>query len=336
MRKFTLKIVVLTFCMVLPVLLSAQDNIEKKQGVYEYVVTKANGDFNQVSSSIEDAVNAKGYKLLAKMDTGLKEECSYKSRVFVIYDSVYAEKLMEINKLTAPFGIIDRFNLFEDEDGIHISIVNPVSINRTILMEDEKNLTFLNQHKNNLRAVIEKAVSGTMTSVQYGEFRKKGYIGRTMGVMAGGDFDGKIEEAAVVTGMDLPVVLQKLQKGFEKSDGKWNLHLIYSLNVPGKQLAVLGLSSAAVEGKSYSIVKNGNDKNRDGFSCPGLAHAAAYPLEVVVVKESDGIKIKIVDAMFRMKMYFEDAGMMAFAKNMTMPGSIQDEIKDMIKSALEL
>ncbi|MGD9900450.1 MAG: hypothetical protein AB7T22_15095 [Calditrichaceae bacterium] len=336
MKNISLKIVILTFCMILPVLLTAQDKIEQKQGVYEYVVTKVNGDFTQVSSSLEDAINASGYLLLAKMDTGLKDECSYKSRIFVIYDSAYAKKLMDMNKLTAPFGIVDRFNLFEDEAGAHISIVNPVSTNRTILMEDEKHLSFLNQHKKDLRAVIEKVVSGTITNAQYGEFRKKGYIGRTMGVMAGGDFEGKIEEAAVVTGMELSVVLGKLENGFAKSDGKWNLHLIYSLNVPGKQLAVLGLSSAAVESKSFTIVKNGNDKNRDEFSCPGLAHAAAYPLEVVVVKESDGIKIKIVDAMFRMKMYFEDAGMMAFAKNMTMPGSIQDEIKDMIKSALEL
>jgi len=39
-----------------------------------------------------------------------------------------------------------------------------------------------------------------------------------------------------------------------------------------------------------------------------------------------------VDEMYRMKVYFEDAGMMAFAKNMTMPGSIQDEIEDMMRA----
>ncbi len=38
--------------------------------------------------------------------------------------------------------------------------------------------------------------------------------------------------------------------------------------------------------------------------------------------------------MFRMKMFFEDAGKMKFARNMGMPGSIEDEIKDMIRAAL--
>lgn len=37
--------------------------------------------------------------------------------------------------------------------------------------------------------------------------------------------------------------------------------------------------------------------------------------------------------MFRMKMYFEDAGKFAFMKNMGMPGSIHDAIKKMIRGA---
>jgi hypothetical protein len=38
--------------------------------------------------------------------------------------------------------------------------------------------------------------------------------------------------------------------------------------------------------------------------------------------------------MYRMKMFFEDAGKWAFMKNMGMPGSIHDEIAAQIKSDL--
>jgi hypothetical protein len=38
--------------------------------------------------------------------------------------------------------------------------------------------------------------------------------------------------------------------------------------------------------------------------------------------------------MFRMKMYFEDAGNWAFLKHMGMPGSIADEVNGQIKAAL--
>jgi hypothetical protein len=39
------------------------------------------------------------------------------------------------------------------------------------------------------------------------------------------------------------------------------------------------------------------------------------------------IQVQAVDEMYRMKMFFEDAGKMAFAKNMGMPGSIEDELR---------
>jgi len=41
-----------------------------------------------------------------------------------------------------------------------------------------------------------------------------------------------------------------------------------------------------------------------------------------------------VDAMFRMKMYFEDAGKWAFMKNMGMPGSLADEIRVKVRESL--
>ena len=42
------------------------------------------------------------------------------------------------------------------------------------------------------------------------------------------------------------------------------------------------------------------------------------------------VGVEAIDAMFRMKMYFEDAGQMKFARNMMMPGSIADELKGIV------
>ena len=50
--------------------------------------------------------------------------------------------------------------------------------------------------------------------------------------------------------------------------------------------------------------------------------------------EDDRIRIKLIDEMFRMKMYFEDAGKMKFAANMRMPGSIENEIRDKVEESL--
>jgi hypothetical protein len=70
------------------------------------------------------------------------------------------------------------------------------------------------------------------------------------------------------------------------------------------------------------------------LKCPGIAHAGAYPIEVVVAKDAGSVRVRVVDTMYRMKMFFEDAGKWAFMKNMGMPGSIQDEITAQVRPAL--
>lgn len=97
---------------------------------------------------------------------------------------------------------------------------------------------------------------------------------------------------------------------------------------------MIGMTGAPVEAKSFSIVGAGADASRGGMRCPGLAHAGAYPLEVVVAKDAAGVRVRVVDTMYRMKMFFEDAGKWAFMKNMGMPGSIRDEFAAQVRSTL--
>jgi hypothetical protein len=54
----------------------------------------------------------------------------------------------------------------------------------------------------------------------------------------------------------------------------------------------------------------------------------------LVLVVGGAVHVRSVDAMYRMKMFFEDAGKWAFMKNMGMPGSIQDEIAAQVRPAL--
>jgi hypothetical protein len=45
-----------------------------------------------------------------------------------------------------------------------------------------------------------------------------------------------------------------------------------------------------------------------------------------VALDGGAVHVRFVDSMYRMKMFFEDAGKRAFMKNMGMPGSIADEV----------
>ena len=54
----------------------------------------------------------------------------------------------------------------------------------------------------------------------------------------------------------------------------------------------------------------------------------------MVRQDGEQVEVHLIDEMFRMKMYFEDAGKVAFAKNMGMPGAIEDAIRDRVRVAL--
>lgn len=319
---------VLAFTAFLP----AADQPGNKFGVYEYVLQKCQGEFDAVSQALETAVDSSSFQLLAKHDEKAPGDCTFKTRVFILYAPDYGKQILEANPMTGAFAVSDRINLFQDEAGLHISIVNPMSINRTVLMDDEKYRQISDAHRQALRNLITGAVTGTESEKQYGQLRKKGYIGKTMGIMAGGPFNKKMKKIAVAANGNLQDVVQKIASKFQGETGKWKLNQVYSLITDDGNTAVIGISSPLVEKKSFAIVKAGSDKSRKKFKCPGIAHAGAYPMEIVVNKDGSAVNVWLVNSMYRMKMYFEDAGKMAFAKNMGMPGSIQDEIESKIKS----
>jgi hypothetical protein len=225
-------------------------------------------------------------------------------------------------------------NVFEDEKGVHVSVLNPRSILRTVLMDDQKHGALIESHLSALRALVSGAVGGAPGSQDYGQAREKGYIGKTMGVMAGGPFTEKVEDVAVMGGDDWKGTAERVRAALEKKGPKWGLHLAYSLEIPEAETVLLGSTGTPMDTKSFEIVGAGSDSSRDDLKCPGLAHAGAYPIEVAVAKEAGSVHVRVVDTMYRMKMYFEDAGKWAFMKNMGMPGSIQDEIAAQVRPAV--
>ncbi len=308
--------------------------VEKKQGVYEEVLDRVDLEFPVVVQRLDSSFTAGGFKVLAKIENGVPSQCPFKATVLAVYYPEYGQQLITMNAQTAPYAVVDRIIVFEDENGIHVAIVNPINILRTVLMDDESPLALADSHRQMLRQIIIQGVNaGQPSTHQYGQFRKKGYIGRTMGVMAGGPFNEKIN-TILTTSLSVADVINRLKAAFQQNTGDWAIGVRYVLQLPENGIAVLGVSSPAIEERSYRIVGAGSDKRRKNFKCPGIAHAGAYPMEVVIRQTNGVTSVEVVDIMYRMKMYFEDAGKWAFAKNMTMPGSIQSEIEDVVKQAL--
>lgn len=151
--------------------------------------------------------------------------------------------------------------------------------------------------------------------------------------MGGGDFLDKIvviHESRDATDQTLRKTADNVKKGILSN--KKGYRLIYTLDLAEQGVVIYGVTRSTMEGRAFKIA--GERRSSNSYRFPGIDHAAAFPIEVIVYKDGGKVKAVTLDEMYRMKLYFEDAGKWAFMKNMRMPGEIEDEIVDMVKAGI--
>jgi uncharacterized protein (DUF302 family) len=283
-------------------------------------------------------LDAAGWQLLANYESGVdRDDCAYRSSVLAVNSSEYASSLLSMGA-HAAFALPIRMMVYQDENGTHVAAANPLSLNRTIVSEGGL-ATESAEVVEQLRAVAAAAFPNNTSSRQFGQMRDRGRISRTMGLIAGGAFKDKIETVTRIrpeNGEGLSEVAQRIYDGLGDVGGSWawDIRPIFLLDMAAEGAVVIGVTGEPMEAKAFQIVGGGNNSARKDLACPGIDHAAAFPIELVLVEEDGRIAVRIIDAMFRMKMYFEDAGKVKFAANMLMPGSIEDEIRDKVEESL--
>ncbi len=324
--------------LILIVLLSGASSTLSAQDfrVFMKIADPAEGTVAEVSASLEAAIDGAGWTILSTHDAGIgADQCSFGAQVFVVDWPEYTQIALS-QGIHGAFAAPLRISVFEDELGVHVAAVNPQSLNRTIVAEEGMEEEWA-RLAGTLRETLAAGMGEAPVQEEFGQKRDKGRIGRTMGIMAGGPFIGKIKDVATVPLEDGSVldVAQNLFDALQAMEpGKdWGMRPVYLMPV-SDGVVVMGFTGAEMESRSFSIVGRGGDKSRSDMACPGLDHSAAYPVGVVLAQVEDQVEITVVDEMYRMKMFFENAGKMKFARNMTMPGSIEDELKDLIRSAL--
>ncbi len=297
-------------------------------GVYVKVVEKAKGNFDEVSGKVESALKRGGWDILASYASGVPEGCAFRSKVIVFSSPTYAKSIMS-NGVKATFALPLRAGIYEDETGINVAFVNPASINRTMVHETKLEDLSLST-MNSIADIISRNVPGNIVRRQIGEIRQKGRVGG----MGGGDFLGKIEEvysASDDSDASLKNISENVKKGIIENKKNWKL--IYTLDLSAQGAVIFGVTEPKMEGRAFGIA--GEKRSSGSYRFPGIDHDAAFPIEVVVYKDAGKTRVAVLDGMYRMKVYFEDAGKWAFMKNMRMPGQIQDDIVEMTKAKLK-
>jgi hypothetical protein len=285
------------------------------------------------ASTIAGALTRHGWTVVADYPVpGDAARCGGGAHVIVARQAAHEQSLLA-HGAPAAFAVPVRLSVFQDEAGVHVAMVNPLSIERTIVAETGLE-TAGRAMVDDLSGVVLAATHGRRVNRAYGQSRSRGLIGKTMGVMAGGAFPGQVETITSVPGSgaaDVRRVADEIWGRLQAPPrGKWQLRGVYRMEFADRGMVVLGVSGAAMEAKAFDIVGAGDDDARARFKCPGIAYAAAFPLEVVIRSAGADVRVEVINAMFRMKMYFEDAGQMKFARNMLMPGSIADELRGLL------
>ncbi len=298
----------------------------QEYGVYVKAVDKIKGSFDNAVKNTEAALKKNGWQILASYEAAVPGNCGFRAYNIVINSPEYAKEILSHGPMSS-FAIPLRVELYQDEKGIKAAFVNPASINRTILGDETvKQLSASTMTK--LSGILASAVQGDVVNQQIGELRSKGRVGG----MGGGDFADmtdviyKKEDAQGV----FRDIAAKVKEGILSNKEGWKL--VYTLE-PDKDLVMYGINKAATEARAYGIA--GEKRESRDYRCPGIDHAAAFPIEVVIYKERGMVKVVTLDEMYRMKLYFEDAGNWAFMKNMRMPGQIKSEIVKISTSKLE-
>jgi len=106
------------------------------------------------------------------------------------------------------------------------------------------------------------------------------------------------------------------------ADTRWVQAL--RMEAPGRAI-LLGLTRPRTEALAAQIVGLSRDSKAD--RSPGLDHLCAFPVEVLICVNGDRVEMRTAREMYRMDLFFWDAGKAAFMKYAQMPAMLDRSLK---------
>ncbi len=317
----------------------------EKYGIYERILD-ASGSFQDTTAALEKAIAASKFMLQGKRDLYIAGKVQ-QARVYVLTSPAYMEAAGNEAPNTISAQVL-RIGVYEYGPGkpTQIDIVNPVA-QAMVFYSGSKNYDKLiaaaRTVEQELRDMMAQ-VPGKAVQVQLEPTRSEKTLnefdGDSMAKMMAKWRNWKESQDEVFS--TSPENFQKTveavasalraskDKGADDSSG-WSL---VSMIPVGNNAVYFGISNDYTENKCIRIDSDFRSEGKaPDAPYPGVDHAPALPLEVLVY--NDGKKTRVVQygEMWRMQLYFWDAGYLAFAKNTLIPSIIFSSIDETLKPA---
>jgi hypothetical protein len=291
---------------------------------------EANMEFDAVTEAVEMALNDSDFVLLNAFDASAPEVgADYRSRVFVFHDAAYTDA---IGAFAGPHAAAAMFRINVYEFGpdklVRVNFVNIETLACVYLFENgidqaaHDNLLVtaaaLNQ---NVLDLITSNVTGTVLNEQMGAIRSLEELHPYIGdgdaqVMVNfSDYAQNYQQGLVATFATFDEAVAFVETNLANANEGWEL--ITTLDVGNTRL--FGVTKGSVEAVSAEIVSDALGAS-EANPAPGINHNAAYPIEILVYEINGEFAVAYPAQMWRMMLYYWDAGIGAFVQYQTLPG----------------
>lgn len=336
-------------------------------GIFLKAVSGIEKSADEVGKDVNEMIkNSDEFKILNILDAAVpdivrengNDKCGYKAKLIILSSDKF------INSIT-NFGnkyLVDAFlriGIYETSIGCDIVIADPETITRIIfndLYENDRESDYnkvISESKlvkTSLIKLLHSLESGNNVSEPMPPIRSDEDLmesSRDMFMMVGpmtffndqDQFPIIFEVKNTMGKAGLPYLRKKIEKNlsnftpsqedidyrYTKSKEVLKWEIVSEVYSPDSSAILLGLTRQRTEGLSFHIA--GASREDDLNKCPGIDHVPAYPIEVLVMEADGNLIVQTCRQMFRMDMYFWDAGMAAFMDHMSMPSILDGSLR---------
>jgi hypothetical protein len=341
-----------------------------EHGIYLKTHQAIQQDISAVEAQIFEVLKTNGFDILYRADVKTPdyvredktEHCGFKAKLIVFSSKQYLDILTKVENKYLIGGFL-RVGIYEDTTGVNVSIIDPETISRIIfndLYENDKEV----EYKKIVESVMEfkKGLLSTLHSVKLGQEvstpmepirddEDLAESSKDMFMMVGqmtffNDEDQfpkvySSKKSIADTKAMFKSNLKKFKPVVDDIEYRWTPNttedlqwkIISEVIAPNGKGLLLGFTRPRTEGVSFNIA--GASREDETNMCPGIDHAASYPIEVLLLEEDGKVNVYTQRQMFRMDMYFWDAGMAAFMDHMSMPAILDESLQRAILAAIQ-
>lgn len=302
--------------------------------------TESAASFDTVTAALDAGIATSDFELLGSWDAvSPKEGATYRSHVYVLDDPAYTAEVGKFEGPHAPAALL-RVNVYEfgRQKTVRVNFVDPETMARVYLFEhgvDEASFHALIDQaagvSTALETLITNSVEGNTLTLNSGPIRAESdllpYVGDgDAQVMVNfADYAADYDQGLVKTFNSFEAATQYAQDHIANNSENWEL--VATLDVG--QARLYGLTKGAVESISATIVGDALGASADN-PVPGINHNAAYPIGVLVYPDGGQFKLAYPAQMWRMMLYYWDAGIGAFVQYQTLPGDFDASLLAML------